>query len=101
MNARTFPMIEPERKILEAAGAEVVATELFSECCEQEELDAVMIVSAYLHAEDIRRLTKCKVISRLGNGCDKIDLTEAARQGSSSPTCPILLPLKLPTTRWR
>ena len=88
LNARTFPMIEPEREIIKKAGAELIETELFSECDCPETLDAVMIVSAYLHAEDIRRLVKCRVISRLGNGCDKIDLEEAARQGIAVANVP-------------
>lgn len=88
LNARTFPMIEEERKILDDAGAELIETELFSECDAPEELDAVMIVSAYLHAADIRRLTRCKLIVRLGNGCDKIDLTEATRQGIAVANIP-------------
>ncbi|MDD3155428.1 MAG: C-terminal binding protein [Victivallaceae bacterium] len=81
LNARTFPMIEEERQILRDAGAEVVEVEHPGEDPHEEEIDAVLIVSAYLRSDDIDRLLRCRVISRLGNGCDKIDLEAAARRG--------------------
>jgi len=88
LNARTFPMIDEERKILHDANAELIEKELFSECFTPEEFDGVMIISACLRAADIRRLTKCRIIARLGNGCDKIDLTEAAKQGIAVANVP-------------
>jgi D-3-phosphoglycerate dehydrogenase len=45
------------------------------------EADAILIVSAYLHTDVIRALTRCKIISRIGTGVDKIDLAEATCQG--------------------
>ena len=43
--------------------------------------DAILIISAYLHAEVIRELKSCRIISRIGTGVDKIDIAEATRKG--------------------
>ncbi len=84
LNAVTFPMISEERRILSAIPANVIEIE----GAEDNEIqsvagnaDALMIISAYLKASVIRELTRCKIISRLGTGVDKIDIEQATQQG--------------------
>lgn len=75
LNAHTFPMIAEERQVLaglphclvEVEGA--TDAEALAACRDAE---AVMIISAYLRAPVIRELTRCRIISRLGTGVDKI-----------------------------
>ena len=43
--------------------------------------DALFIISAPLKAEMVERLEKCRLISRLGNGTDKIAVDLAAQKG--------------------
>lgn len=84
LNAETFPMTAEEREILARAGGCLVEIEGY---CEEEtaraarEADAVMVVSAYLHAPTIAAMTRCRIISRIGTGTDKIDIEEATRRG--------------------
>lgn len=80
LNARTFPLSETERRILSGAG-ELVEAELVSDVADPGEFSAVQIISAYLREADIAALTSCRIVSRLGNGCDKIDLDAAAQHG--------------------
>lgn len=84
MNSVTFPMVEEERGILEPLGAEIIEIEGADEreaLEHAENADAVMIVSAYLRAPVIDQLSRCRVISRLGTGVDKIDIDAATRKG--------------------
>ncbi len=43
--------------------------------------DALAVVSASLPGPVIKSLSKCRIISRLGNGTDKIDVKTAAEEG--------------------
>jgi len=81
LNARTFPVLPEEEAILNPTEFRLFQVELPEECAVPDEIDGVMIVSAYLRTEAMRRFPRCRIISRLGNGCDKIDLAEAARRG--------------------
>ncbi len=81
LNARTFPVLPAERAVLDADRFELIEAELPGECGCPGDIDAVMIVSAYFTGADMARFPRCRIISRLGNGCDKIDLSEAARRG--------------------
>jgi D-3-phosphoglycerate dehydrogenase len=84
LNAVTFPMTREERDILVASGARIVEiegahdAEILARGCD---CDALMVVSAYVHGSVIRELSRCKMISRLGTGVDKIDVGEATRRG--------------------
>ena len=77
-------MIPPERELLASLDAHVIEIE---GACDAEilaagrECDALMIVSAYLPAPVIAQLSRCRVISRLGTGTDKVDVAAATRQG--------------------
>ena len=79
LNAKTFPVEPEERRIL--AAAELVEVELPEECGRLEQVDAVMVVSAYLRTDMVRRLSRCRIISRIGTGTDKIDVAQATAQG--------------------
>lgn len=84
LNSDTSPIIAEERAILEAAGLTVVEIEGASDeeiAAHAPEADAVMVVSAYLRGPVIEKLTKCRIISRMGTGVDKIDVQQATRQG--------------------
>lgn len=84
LNAVTFPMTSDERRILDSIKARVIEIE-GAQDAEIEAVasgaDAVMIISAYLRAPVIRALERCRIISRLGTGVDKIDIEQATRQG--------------------
>lgn len=84
LNAMPFPIIDEERRILDSIQAHIIEIE-GAEDAEIEarapDADAVMIVSTYLRAPVVRCLTRCRVISRLGTGVDKIDIEQATRQG--------------------
>ena len=84
LNADTCPMIPAERRVLHEAGIDVVEVETLASRRMPEaavEADALMVVSARLPAGIIRRLSRCRVISRMGTGVDKIDVAQATRQG--------------------
>ncbi len=84
LNARTLTMDETERSLLATLDAELIEvegatdTEVLDAC---RAADAILIVSAYLRGTVIAELTRCKIISRIGTGVDKIDIDTATRQG--------------------
>jgi D-3-phosphoglycerate dehydrogenase len=84
LNARTMPMTDLARELLAPLSPRLVEiegsddAEILAAC---READAILIVSAYLRGPVIERLARCKVISRIGTGIDKIDLAAATRQG--------------------
>lgn len=84
LNAHTFPIIAPERVILDASGAKIIEIEgkTDEEIAEAgKDADVIMIVSAYLHGPVFDRLPKLRGVSRLGTGVDKIDLAAATKHG--------------------
>jgi D-3-phosphoglycerate dehydrogenase len=84
LNRETCPPIDEERAILASIGARVIETEGSTEdeiLAHAADCDALMVVASYVRGEVIRRLTRCRIISRLGIGTDKIDVAEATRQG--------------------
>jgi D-3-phosphoglycerate dehydrogenase len=84
LNARTMPMNAVERTALETLGARVVEIEGATDeeiIAASRGADAILIISAHLHSDVIRELTRCKIISRIGTGVDKIDIVEATRKG--------------------
>lgn len=84
LNAVTYPVEQVEYDLLAEADARL-------ECIEgakAEEIvaaahdcDALLVVSSYIPAAVIEQLDRCRVISRLGAGVDRIDLAAAARRG--------------------
>ncbi len=84
LNAETFPMSEEERAVLADAGLKVREIEGFDAAeiiANAPEADAVMICSTYLPKEVIDHLGRCRIVSRLGTGTDKIDRAELTRRG--------------------
>ena len=72
----TWPSIDPEEKILEAAGIEVVAAPDSSEETLRSlavDVDAIMFCFAQVPASVLRAAEKCVVASRFGIGVDNID----------------------------
>ncbi len=84
LNATTFPMIASERDILARAEARVVEIEGDTQeaiVTAAADAEAVMVVSAYVRGPTVDALRRCRVISRLGTGTDKIDIAAASRRG--------------------
>jgi D-3-phosphoglycerate dehydrogenase len=84
LNAGTFTPLPTEREMLAGAGLRICEIEGDHDeeiLAHAEQADAVMIVSAYLKGHVIDKLKRCRVISRLGTGVDKIDIPQATRQG--------------------
>lgn len=84
LNAVSFPVTEDERAILAAGGCR--ARELEGDSDAEiagavADAEAVMVVAAYLRAPVIGAMRRCRLISRLGTGVDKIDVDEATRRG--------------------
>src|SRR5436305_11958605 len=84
LNAITYPVEAGERAELARVGAEFVAIEgqRPDEILETAaDCDALLVVAAYVPGSVIERLTRCRVISRLGAGTDRIDVEAATRRG--------------------
>ena len=84
LNAETYKPIPQEIHILAEAGLTVCEIEGDHDeeiLAHAETADAVMIISAYLRAPVIEKLKRCRIISRLGTGYDKIDVRQATKQG--------------------
>lgn len=84
LNAVTFPVSADERSILAGEGCGMRELEGATDAeisAAVADADAVMVVSAHLRAPVIGAMRRCRVVSRLGTGVDKIDLDEATRRG--------------------
>lgn len=84
LNAATYPVEESERAELATADVRLRAVE--GQRSEEiiaaaADCDALLVVSSAVPAEVIERLERCRVISRLGAGTDKIDIAAATRRG--------------------
>src|SRR5689334_19475621 len=84
LNALTYPVEPAEPEELRRAGAEWVAVEgqrpdeilaAAADC------DALLVVAARVPAAVIDRLGRCRVLSRLGAGTDRVDVAAATRRG--------------------
>ena len=84
LNASLMPVTPVEAALYKQLGITPVEVEAFTPdeiIPIVEECDALAVVSASLPKEVIDSLSNCRLISRLGNGTDKIDLDAATRQG--------------------
>jgi D-3-phosphoglycerate dehydrogenase len=84
LNAITYPVEEAERAELARVGAALIEIE----GQEPQEIlaaasgcDALLVVSSRVPGAVIERLSRCRVIARLGAGTDKIDVAAATRRG--------------------
>jgi D-3-phosphoglycerate dehydrogenase len=79
-----FPTLEPERKVLDAAGIELVPTqsrgeaELVENC---RRADALLVEYAAVTGVVIAALERCRVIVRYGVGFDNLDVAAATARG--------------------
>ncbi len=84
LNAHTWPTAEIERNLLAPFDAEFIESEgatdeeILSVC---RDADAIVVVSSWLRGTVIAALTRCKIISRMGTGVDKIDIGAATQKG--------------------
>ena len=84
LNACTSAVGNEERSVLAPLSPQLIEiegstdAEILNAC---RDADAIMVVSAYLRGTVVRELTRCKIISRIGTGVDKIDVDEATRKG--------------------
>lgn len=84
LNAVSYPVEDAEHRELAKADAQLVAIEGQKPeeiAAAAESCDALLVISSSVPGEVVRRLARCRVISRLGAGTDKIDVDEATRQG--------------------
>lgn len=84
LNAITYPVEQAERDELARAGAEwieIEGQEPHEILAAAEDCDALLVVSSRVPGSVIERLSRCRVIARLGAGTDKIDVAEATRRG--------------------
>jgi D-3-phosphoglycerate dehydrogenase len=84
LNSISYPVIPAEEESLLRCGATVVAIE--GQRPEEilqaaEHCDALLVVSSRVPGEVIKRFDRCRIISRLGAGTDRIDVEEATRAG--------------------
>lgn len=84
LNAQMFPLSETERQLLERYG--VAPVEIEAARPEQiiphvRDALAVCVVSAKLPTLVVDSLEKCVLISRIGNGTDRIDVARATERG--------------------
>jgi D-3-phosphoglycerate dehydrogenase len=84
LNAETCPMIPEERAILAAIEAKVTGIEGTDDdeiLAHARDCDALMVVSSHVRGDVIEGMARCRLISRLGTGVDKIDTEAATRHG--------------------
>lgn len=84
LNAITYPVEPCERSELARAGSDLITIEgqRPDEIVESAaDCDALLVVAAYVPGSVIERLTRCRVISRLGAGTDRIDVEVATHCG--------------------
>ncbi len=84
LNSETCAMIPEERAVLATLGAQVIEIEGAEDdeiLAHARDCDALMVVSSYVRGRVIDELTRCRLISRLGTGVDKIDVDAATRRG--------------------
>ena len=81
-----FPSLDPAKKALEDANAEVIQAPSSSEediIKSAEHADAILVTYAKLNENILRSLKNCKAIGRFGIGVDNIDLKVAGELGIS------------------
>jgi len=81
LNCKNRPSMPKEEEILKKAGLDLI--KISGDDIEDEDMDAdaVMVEAAKLPGDVINRLSKCKIISRIGIGVDKIDINAATDKG--------------------
>ncbi len=84
LNATLFPIRPPEAELYHRYGISPLSVEANTpeeQIPQLADCDAILIVSAPLPRQVVRSLTRCRIISRLGAGTDKIDVAAATEMG--------------------
>jgi D-3-phosphoglycerate dehydrogenase len=81
LNCKNRPPMPKEEEILEKAGMDLIRISGDDIANENLDADAVMVEAAKLPVEVINKLSQCRIISRIGIGVDKIDLSAATNKG--------------------
>ena len=84
LNATLFPVGDFERGLWQKHGLQVTEVEANTPADiipHVRDCDAVFVISAALPTAVVESLERCRVISRLGTGTDKIDVETATRRG--------------------
>lgn len=81
LNCKLMSMIPEEIEILSKAGADVIQIDGDKILPEDFDIDALMVISAKVPGDIINKLSRCKIIARLGIGVDKIDIKAATDNG--------------------
>jgi D-3-phosphoglycerate dehydrogenase / 2-oxoglutarate reductase len=81
LNCKNRPLMPKEEEILKKAGIGIISISGDDITNENLDADAVMVEAAKLPADVIRKLSKCKIIARIGIGVDKIDINAATDKG--------------------
>jgi D-3-phosphoglycerate dehydrogenase len=84
LNAQTYPVEPGEREALASAKAHLIEIEGRDEAellRAAASADALLVVSAYVPADLIGRMSRCRTIARLGAGTDRIDIAAATAAG--------------------
>jgi D-3-phosphoglycerate dehydrogenase len=84
LNALTYPVESAERAELERVGAawtEIEGQQPDEIVAAAADCDALLVVSSKVPAGVIERLTRCRVLARLGAGTDRLDVEAATRCG--------------------
>ena len=79
-----WPSTDPERKVLEAAGIELIIAPDTSEATLSElakDVDAIMFCFAQVTAKVLEAATNCKIAARYGIGVDNVDIAKATELG--------------------
>ncbi len=84
LNAEMFPVAETERRLFDRYGlkpVEIEVAQVQQIIPHVRDAHAVCVISASLPTAVIDSLAECRLISRLGNGTDKIDVARATERG--------------------
>lgn len=84
LNSQTYPIEAGERALFDGVGCAFDAVEGHQPeeiIAAAEDCDALLVVSSRLPAFVIEKLSRCRVIARLGAGTDRIDVAAATKAG--------------------
>jgi D-3-phosphoglycerate dehydrogenase len=77
-----FPNLDTARSVLAAIGADICLLDDPARLGEAaRDADAILVTYAKIDAETIRRLERCRIISRFGIGVDNVDIAAATAGG--------------------
>jgi D-3-phosphoglycerate dehydrogenase len=81
LNCSNRPVMDKEAEVLKKAGYDVIQINGDEIAEKNLDADAVMVEAASMPGDLINKLFKCRIISRIGIGVDKIDIKAATDKG--------------------